>query len=208
MNKWFIRMGGWLILVLLAYFLFIKMGVFPSPATWFKAAPVVIDDTPMLVKQVRELNELISLSVQDEVVVSTLKPAPVGSRKQIISMFTPGSKAFDNLVLIVKGELQLGTKLNGLQPEQVFISGDSISIRIPAATVLQVQVNPSGTETFLEEGQWTASEVAQLKGKAQDLLVKRCEEKGLLAKANHRSLLLMENFLHTLGFKKVSVLSQ
>ncbi|MFT4024050.1 MAG: DUF4230 domain-containing protein [Flavihumibacter sp.] len=208
MTRLAIRIAGCIAAVIVIYLLLVKFVGLPSPAAWFRAAPVTIDETPVVVSRIRALSEIVSLSVQDEVVVTQLKPAAAGSAKKIISMFTPGATALDQLVLVVKGELQLGTDLKGLPANQVYVSGDSISVVLPTAGILLAQVNPADTETFIENGQWTPEEVTQLKIKARDKLVERCKQKGLLEKANLRSLKIMEDFLKTLGFKKTSVRSQ
>ncbi|HPZ88330.1 MAG TPA: DUF4230 domain-containing protein [Flavihumibacter sp.] len=207
MTRPLLKIAGYAVAIIAVYLLIAKMGWLPSPASWFRAAPVTIDETPIIVSRIRALSELSSLSVQDEVVVTQIKPS--GTAKQIISMMTPGTPpALDHLVLVVKGELQLGTDLKGLTEKQVFVSGDSISIRLPPATVLLAQINPSQTETFIEEGDWTPEQVTQLKIKARDQLIERARQKGLLQKANERSLKIMEDFLKTLGFTKTSVRSQ
>lgn len=209
MKRLLVKIAGYTVVVVVVYLLVSRLGWLPSPASWFRAAPVTIDETPVVVSRIRALSELVSLSVQDEVVMSGVKPAATGSAKQIVGMLTPGATpALDHLVLVVKGELRLGTDLKGLQENQVFITGDSISVLLPAATVLSAQINPSGTETFMEEGNWTPDEVTQLKIKARDQLVERAKQKGLLRQANTRSLKIMEDFLRILGFRKTSVRSQ
>lgn len=209
MKRLLIKIAGYAVIVVLVYLLVARLGWLPSPASWFRAALVTIDETPVVVSRIRALSELVSLSVQDEVVVSGVKPAATGSAKQIVGIFTPGAApALDHLVLVIKGELQMGTDLRGLQENQVFVAGDSISVLLPTATVLLAQVNPSGTETFMEEGNWTPDEVAQLKIKARNQLLERAAQKGLLQKANARSLKIMEDFLKALGFSKTSVRSQ
>ncbi|MCA0397756.1 MAG: DUF4230 domain-containing protein [Bacteroidetes bacterium] len=207
MTRSIFKIIGYAVVIVLAYLLLAKIGWLPSPASWFRPAPVSIDETPLLVNRIRALSELSSLSVQDEVVVTQIKPA--GTAKQIISLVTPGAApALDHLVLVVKGELELGTDLKGLTEQQVFIAGDSIAIHLPAAKVLLAQINPSQTETFIEEGDWTPDEITKLKIKARDQLIERAKQKGLLQKANERSLKIMEDFLRTLGFNKTSVSSQ
>lgn len=208
MKRMLLRLTGWALLLLFGYFLFSKAGLLPPPARLFRPASALIDETPMLVKEIRKISQLVTLNVQDEVVVSSLKPAPAGSARRLVNIFsTVPAMAMDRLVLVVKGEIQMGTELRGLNSEQVFINGDSISIQLPAATILDIQTNPSGTETFTEEGSWSPPEVTALKEKARAQLAERAISKGLIERANVQSLKVMESFLKTLGFKKVTVLT-
>ncbi len=208
MTRKLIRLLFLVLAVLCCWWLLSRKGWLPSPFGWLQPKEVLIENTPMLVKEIRQIGQLISLNAQDEVVVSALKPASGNATQKLVEIFHPlHPTGLDRLVLVVKGELLLGTELKALTGNQVFVSGDSVSVTLPAAAILEVQINPLGTTTFIEEGVWTPQEVTALKGKAREKLVARAHEKRLAERANQRSLLLMENFLKTMGFKKITVLS-
>ncbi|MBZ5855570.1 DUF4230 domain-containing protein [Flavihumibacter profundi] len=197
-----------ILIVLGIYVLVVKAGWLPSPSMIFKPAPVLIDQTPILINEIRQVSQLVSITAFDEVVVSTVKPAPVGSARQLLHLVTPtAGLALDHLVLVVKGTVQVGTDLGGLSDQQVFASGDSVSLTLPAAKILQVTANPSGTETFIEEGIWLPAEVNTLKLKAIEQLKARAIEKGLLHKADVQSLQVMQHFLKALGYTRVRVVT-
>ncbi|GAO41081.1 DUF4230 domain-containing protein [Flavihumibacter petaseus] len=203
-----IKTAGVLLAIALIYWLCSRAGWLPSPSRWFSAAPVTIDESPILVREIRKISQLVTLNAQDEVVVSAVKPSPPGSARQIVTVFTPGAPpSMDHLVIIVKGQVLLGTELKGLTVDQLFIKGDSISLRLPVAGILDIQTNPSDTETFIEEGSWSPAEVTALKEKARALLAERVKAKGLPERANAQALKVMETFLKTMGYKKVTVLS-
>ena len=187
----------WLLALLTGlYFIGIRLGKIPSLKDLFSEAPVLIEDTPLLIKEVREISQLISISALDEVVVSQVKPAPATSVKQLIRMSSPIPQiATERLVLIVKGTVLAWTDLDKLQDKNIYIEGDSISLTLPPARILNIIVNPSGTETFLEEGEWKQEEVNALKLKAVEAMRRRATEKQVLQKADSNSLQVMHNFL-------------
>jgi hypothetical protein len=195
------------LLILLGIYLFaVKIGLIPSPARLFRAAPVVIDNTPLLIKEIKQVSELVTLSSFDEVVVSSIKPAAPGSARHLLHLVTPLAPiSADRLVLVVKGEVQVGTDLATITNDQVYTKEDSVSITISPAKVLAVITNPSGVSTFIEEGDWSPAEVTALKQKAVQLLQQRCIEKGLLKKADVQALIVLQQFLKALGYKKTSV---
>lgn len=186
----------------------IKADWLPSPRDLFREAPVVIDNTPILIKEIRQVSQLVTLTAMDEVVVSQVKAAPTSSPRQLLHLVSPVIPiSVDRLVLVVKGTVLVGTDLSALTDQQVFVSGDSVSLQVPSAKILQVTVNPSGTETFIEEGDWTPDEVNALKSKAADQLSLRAREKGLLKRADAQALLVLQNFLKAMGFKKIRVVT-
>ncbi|MBC6490135.1 DUF4230 domain-containing protein [Flavihumibacter stibioxidans] len=197
-------------LVILAggYFLAVSFNLLPSFSKIFSAAPVIIDDTPILIKEVRQISEMVSITSFDEVVVSSHKPAPAGSARQLIELVSPAPLySLDRLVLVIKGKIMVGTDLAQLSNRQVYIQGDSVSMQIPPARILDIIVNPSDTETFIEKGDWSPAEVNELKMNAREKLRARAIEKGLLKKADEQSLLVISNFLRMLGYKKIRVVT-
>ena len=201
------------ILVVLAilaggYYLAMSFNLLPSFRKIFSAAPVVIDETPILIKEIRQISQMVSITSFDEVVVSSHKPAAAGSARQLIDLVSPAPlHTLDRMVLVVKGKVMVGTELAQIGDRQVFIEGDSVSLQVPPARILDIIVNPSDTETFIEEGDWTPAEVNALKGKAKEKLKMRATEKGLLKKADEQSLLVISNFLRLLGYKKIRVVT-
>lgn len=197
------------VLIMAGLYIFaVKFDWLPSPAKLFKPSPVLIDDTPLLITRINQLSQLVTLTSFDEVVVSTIKPSPVGSAKQLLNLVTAGqSPSIDRLVLVVKGSVQIGTDLKQMTLHHFFVKGDSISLTLPPARILEVIANPSGTETFIEEGSWSPQEVQILKQKAVAELSARAIEKGLLHKADQQSLKVMQQFLQALGFTKIRVVT-
>ncbi|ULQ54652.1 DUF4230 domain-containing protein [Flavihumibacter fluvii] len=208
MIKKYINIIATVLIALGIYYFAVRANWLPSPGKLFRAAPVVIDNTPILIKEIRQLSQLVTLTAFDEVVVSSVKPSPVGSVRQLIQFVSPiPAISADRLVLVVKGSVQVGTDLGSITDQQVFVKDDSVSLQVPAARILLVTTNPSGTETFIEEGDWKPEEVNQLKLKAAELLKSRALEKGLLKKADAQALLVLRNFLKALGYRKIRVVT-
>lgn len=191
------------------YFIAVKAQWIPSIKELFRPSPILIDESPLLLKEIKQINELVSITALDEVVVSTVKPAPLGSLRQLIRISSPlGGLSMQRIVLIVKGKIIAGTDLSKLNEGKVFIQEDSVSITLPKSIYLDIIVNPSTTETFLEEGEWTQAEVNALKQKAIDKLRERANQQGLLQKADAQSLRVMHDFLWALGYRRIRVVTE
>lgn len=180
----------------------------PSVANFFKSKPVVIEDSPILIKQINELAQLCTVTVFDEVVVDSVEMKP----KTATDSFLPGLSLLSKLpitnrgiVIIVKGKIVAGTDLKKLQQPSIFVHEDSVAVTLPHAEILDAIINPSGIETFSEMGAWTDKEITAVKIKARTKMIDRALQQNILSKADVRSKILMENFLRGIGFKKVMV---
>lgn len=180
-----------------------KLDILPNLRNLFRSKPVVIDSTPVLVKEMKNIAQLMTMSSYDEVVVDSSKSwsadFPGFSGEKSIS-----SKS--QLVVIAKGQIVAGIDLQELDQNKIVLAGDSVSITLPKAKVLDAIVNPSQYEIFIEEKGWEPGEVNSIKVRARDQMIDRALRQGLLTKADTKARMIMENFLRSAGFKKISVL--
>lgn len=193
------------IVILLAMIIFVvllqRMKVLPGFTDLFKSKPVLIDDTPVLIKEIREMTQLITVTSFDEVVVDSVKEST-----DILHALTGISLKPDRVVIVAKGSVQAGINLRYLSETDIQIVEDSITIDLPDAEILEVIVNPSGFSTFSETGVWSPDAVNLVKAKAKRVMEYRSVQKNILQMADNRGKLLMENFLRSAGFKRVVVL--
>ena len=180
----------------------------PSFANIFTPKPVVVENTPILIKQINELAQMCTITVFDEVVADSVEIR----RKTPVETLLPDFSAFSNfpvtgrrLVIIAKGKIVAGTDLKKLQPQAISVHGDSVAIVLPQAEILDAIINPSGVETFSETGIWNDTEITAVKIKARNKMIGRALKQQIIEKANERSIMLIENFLRGTGFKKVLV---
>ena len=181
-----------------AWFLLSRAGWMPGLRDLFSPRAVKIDETPVLVSEIRQLAEWTTVVSYDEVVEDTIRtesdPNPIAVLK-----------GTDRLVIIAKGSVRAGTDLSSMDPDAIRRIGDSISVVLPSARILDATVNPSGVETFIESGSWPGEAFERLKIKARERMMDRALQQGILGKADRRAVTLMENLLRQAGFEKTSV---
>ena len=190
--------------LVLGWWLLQKADILPSIGDIFKSKPIRVDETPIMVEDIRELAELTTYVSQDEVVVDSTRFNPAASAwKQMTGIaFTP---AGDRLVLVVRGSVKAGTRLNEITEKDIYREKDSVSLGLPRAVITEVIVNPSGTETFMETGNWSTDAFAVLVKKAGDKMRYRAVSEGIIGKADQRARALIEQFLRQAGFNKIAV---
>lgn len=196
----------WLVVLIVFIWLLNKLSDIPSMRSLFTAEKVVIDQTPILIKNIKSIAQLVTVTSYDEVVVDSLvynKAAAIFDLFRRVSPMAMLPSPQKQLVLIGRGKVLAGTNLQKLNDHSIKVSNDTAWINLPEAEIVEAIINPSDFETFEERGQWSDNEVIAVKVKARNKMISRAMERGILEKANKKANAVIENFLHTAGFKVV-----
>lgn len=180
----------------------------PSLSNIFKAQPVVIDDTPILIKEINELAQLCTITTYNEVIadsVTVVRKTPMETLLPDFSGFQGLPVTAKRLVIIGKGTVVAGTDLKNIDAADIFTQGDSIFLRLPRSEILDAIMNPTDFEIFSEMGRWEPDAITAVKIKARDEMVRLALEQQILEKADNRSKQLLENFLFSIGYNRVEV---
>jgi hypothetical protein len=196
-----------LVSIALLLVLLMRINILPSLGNIFYRQPLMIDNTKILIKEIRPLAQLTTVTAYDELVMDSVKYNPPGLADKLLHMATPIpiNTNYDELVIIARGRVIAGTDLDKLTAADLFVEKDSASIVLPQATLLDVIINPSDFETFSEKGIWESEEVNFVKESARSVMQTRAIRQGILQKANLQAVIIMRNFLLAAGFKKISV---
>jgi hypothetical protein len=197
-----------LLIATAAIWLMSKLNKLPSFGDIFASKPVVIDQTPILIKEIKTIAQLVTVTSYDEVVVDSLvfdKKAAFVEAFRIVAPLAMLPSLQKQLVLVAKGKVLAGTNLQKLRPESILIKEDTITLNLPGAEILEAVVNPSDFETFEEKGVWSDTEVTRVKMKARSKMIDRALRQNILTKADNKAKAIMENFLRNAGYKVVYV---
>lgn len=179
-----------ILLLIIIIFLFRRLHIFDG---LFTSKPLLIDNTPLVIREIRSIAELNTATLYQEIVVDSTAPSaiPFSARREI--------------VLIVKGKVLAGIDMQPLQDKDVFVKDDSVHISLPPAAIRDIIINPSNTETFYEFGNWSNEEITSLKLSARNKLLAAAVEKNLLEKANNKAKEVIMVFLRSARFAKIAV---
>ena len=194
-----------LIVLAAAFFIVKKTAVWPSIENIFSQKPVVIDNTPILIKQIKEIAQLMTIEMHDEVVVDSAKITKLNAIAMMYPLNTIPLITVPQVVLIVKGKVIAGMDLQQLNKNSVHVMNDSIHIELPKAKILDVIINPSDVTTFIEKGDWTPKEVTAVKRKAEQKMVKDAHDQNVLKRAELKAVSVVEDLMLSTGYKKVLV---
>jgi len=186
-------------------------GIF-SPSEWFKSQPVTIDQTPLVVTNIRQIAELQTARMYCEMMVDSIPTSPVDLAWRSLSntFMIPGlTEAFlppgKKLVMVERGNIIAGIDVAGIGAENITIKGDSVWVSLPAPKILDIITNPSDFEIFAEDGEWSNEAIQAVKQKARTKMEREANRQGLLTQAEEKAISLMQTFLLTSGYKYAKV---
>lgn len=156
-----------------------------------------IDDTANVIDEIKKIGEFTSLCYYEEMALVDQK------KRQTRMTELTNSETFDELVLIAHGKIRAGFDLSKLEKNDIVISNDTLSIRIPEAEIFDIIVNPSDYEIFVEYGKWSHEQFTNLQRQATDTLKKHAVEIKLLEKAEESGRKKLDAFFRTFGFSEV-----
>ncbi|CAN5375377.1 hypothetical protein BH20BAC1_BH20BAC1_26670 [soil metagenome] len=199
--KYFLFLGT----VFLIIFIFRKTDILPSFKDIFRSRPVLIEETPVVIKEIKSLAQLITITYADEIVMTQTKkgnglPSLVTTGPGVIMV-----PATDKLVIIGRGKAIAGIDLKSVGEKDIHVEGDSISLRLPPAQILNTIINPSGYEIFIEQGKWEESQIIRLKQLIKKELFQRAIDQNVLKLSETRAINIFENLLLNMGYQKVYV---
>lgn len=164
--------------------------------------PAKVDVRSMVVQQVRGASELTTAVYSMESVV----PA---SRERTLGGYVIGKTT---LLYIAHGEVRAGVDLSTLQPEDVQILGNGISLRLPPPKILDSKIDVNRSKVydydrgFFGLGPDVAPELQELA--QRETLAKIVETActdGVLQSANDRAKSAVSQLLTTAGYAQFSV---
>lgn len=146
----------------------------------------MIADTPSVVVAINKIAELATACYFGEKIILKRKNFLLG----------------DELCIIAKGLVRAGYNLKELKPGDVSIKKDVVTVRLPKVEILDVIINPSDWDFYVEDGNWN-DEIRDIKAEAKKDFMKDAIEHGILEKAKRNGERKITALLLSLGFKGV-----
>lgn len=170
------------------------------------ADKIKIMDTATVVTEIKKISEFTTYTYIDELIIHEDKIEEKDSK----GIFGIGKKDVPDslkseIVMIVSGVTRAGYDLGKLTENDLKITGDTISVNLPAVEIFDVIVNPSDTRMFVEEGKWSHEEVTAMQVNCRNQMHQNALDRGILDKADEVGKEKVENLFKALGFKVVTV---
>jgi hypothetical protein len=184
-----------------------KTEAFNSLKNVFAQKEIKVDETPLLVTQIKSIAQLLTIEALNEVVVDSTR-SPFGLLPEVLKNLPTTPLRFlgaSQLVLIVRGTVRAGVNLEQIDERSIRIIGDSLFVALPPAIVFDIITNPFDVETFIEKGEWNPAAATALQAKARQQLVQQALAQGLLQQANNNARQLIYGLLKNTGYAYIQV---
>ena len=201
------RIGNFLlfaVMIVLVIWLFFKIKNLPSISNLFKPKNIEIQNTPVVVKQIQALAQLVTVSMYEELVVDSNATDKKILNLPLLPDITLRNDA-KTLVVVGKITTHVGVDMQKLSTGDISGTTDSIHILLPAAEVLDAIINPSGVTVFIEQGEWNNQAVINLKNKIRYIAIADAQSRGLLSQSEVKARQIITGFFTAAGYKKVVV---
>src|SRR5271156_3348540 len=156
-------------------------------------------DQPTVVRQIQELQRLETVSYTMDKIIS-------GEHE---NAFLPKFLAGDRLLLVVHGEVIGGIDLAGLQPSDVQVQGQKVSIHLPAAQVFSTRIDNAKTRVYSRDtGLFSSPDPnleSEVREEAERQLQQAALQDGILKKACDNARSTISGMLQGFGFREVEI---
>ena len=173
------------------------------------ANQIKIMDTATVVTEIKKISEFTTYKYIDELIIHEKKAEEKEAKGHIFGI---GKKDVPDtlrseIVMIVSGVTRAGYNLGKLSENDLRISGDTITVKLPSTEIFDVIVNPSDTRMFVEDGKWSHEEVTSMQVNCRNQMRQNALNRGILNKANEVGKEKVENLFKALGFRVVTIIA-
>jgi hypothetical protein len=156
-------------------------------------------DQPTVIHQIQQLQRLETVSYTMDKIIS-------GEHG---NAYLPKFLAGDRLLLVVHGEVVGGINLAGLQPGDVSIQGQKVSIHLPAAEVLSTRIDNTRTRVYSRDtGLFSSPDPnleSEVREEAEHQLLQAALQDGILKLAGDNARTTIAGMLKGFGFHEVEI---
>jgi hypothetical protein len=163
----------------------------------YRGGTLIHVDQPTVVRQIQQLQRLETVSFTMDKIISGEHDSP----------YLPKFLVSDRLLLVVHGEVIGGVDLSKLQPADVVVQGQSISLRLPQAQILVTRLDNAQTRVYSRDtGLFSSPDPnleSEVRQEAERQLQEAATQGDILKTADGNARSTISSLLQGLGFKKV-----
>jgi hypothetical protein len=156
-------------------------------------------DQPTVVRQIQQLQRLETVSYTMDKIISG----------ELGNAYLPKFLAGDRLLLVVHGEVIGGINLAGLQPDDVQVQGQKVSIHLPPAEILSTRIDNVRTRVYSRDtGLFTSPDPnleSEVREEAERQLRQAALQDGILKIAADNARNTISGMLKGFGFREVDI---
>jgi hypothetical protein len=175
------------------------LGLLHFPGTLRGGRAQINVDQPTVVRQIQQLQRLETVSNTMDKIISG----------EHASAYLPKFLVGDRLLLVVHGEVVGGIDLAGLQPGDVLVQGQKVSIHLPAAEVFSTRIDNARTKVYSRDTGLFSSPDPNLESQVREVAERQLQQAalqdGILKTAADNARTTVASLLRGFGFPEVDI---
>lgn len=174
---------------------------------WFdsKDKGLKIEKTANVVTEINKISEFTSACFYEEIILKESKASDNVANKVAEFLGKKDALCTDEIVIIAKGKVRAGFDLKKVKEEDIAVNDGVLSVTLPNVEILDVVVNPSDFDIYIEDGTWSQEQVMKIEQKAASKLKADAIKEGVLKKAQDAGIKKLTEIFKSLGFKEVQL---
>jgi hypothetical protein len=173
------------------------IGIVPSIGLPLRTPTVIIDTSkPTIVQSVRALSKLETVHYRLEKVITGKSQGPL-----------PDFLTSDRILLVAHGEVVAGIDLGSISANDVTVSEDSVTIKLPEPEILYSRLDNDKTYVYdRQTGVFSKPDPnleSQMRATAEEQIRLAAEEDGILARARENGEQTLRTLIKGLGYGEV-----
>jgi hypothetical protein len=196
-----ILLGAVLTIVLLGAVVWLStgLGLLHLLGAWRGGQTQINVDQPTVVHQIQQLQRLETVSYTMDKIISGEHANP----------YLPKFLAGDRLLLVVHGEVVGGINLAELQPSDVQIQGQKVSIHLPTAEIFSTRIDSARSKVYSRDtGLFSSPDPnleSEVREEAERQLQQAALQDGILKTASENARSTISGMLQGFGFHEVNM---
>lgn len=168
-----------------------------------------IEETSNVVAEIRKISEFTSACYYKEIILRETKTRKVVDNSignKVAKVF--GKKdglITDEIVIIANGKVRAGFNLKDLSDDSVITNGDTLTITLPKAEIIDVIVNPTNFDVYIESGEWSENQIIGIKNQALEQIKSDALKEGILEKATESGLKNLKEMFKSFGYNEIII---
>lgn len=169
-----------------------------------------IENTQNVIVSIREIAELTTASFLSETVEEKRKrkKGAEGKVGDLLDKVGADYTINDVICIIVRGVVHAGYNLKHIKEEDFRYADGKLTISLPPVEILDVIVNPTDCDPYMQHGHWSFDEITEIEANAKNKIKDEAIAAHLLEQATKNGEKQIRALFLGLGYKNIELLPQ
>ena len=158
-------------------------------------------------KEKSKMQEILSLQKMSDLATAEYVVTKIIKANDNKTWYKPGDR---KILMTCKASLIAGVDLSGISEKDIKVDGNNISLTIPRAKLIYIDIKPEDVKTVYEDvsmfrTNFSSQEKNALASQAETQIKESADSLGIFVTAETNATIFINNFLKKQGFQNISI---